>query len=97
MRPDATIEVRFKTTAEGGRQSDLIGAEFYACPFFVEGEAFDCRLLLDGRSIQLGQTYELPVKFLNAGLVLPKLLPGKPVTLWEGKDIAAGKVVRLGA
>lgn len=93
--PDAIIEVRFKTPDEGGRQGDVTGGEFYGCPLFVEGEAFDCRLLLSGRTLQLGETYELPVKFLNPGLVLPKLSPGKSVKLWEGKDIATGKVVRL--
>lgn len=67
-----------------------------ARPLFVEGEAFDCRLLLGGRILQLGQMYERPVKFLNPDLVLSKLSPGKPIKLWESKDIAKGKVVRLG-
>jgi hypothetical protein len=97
MKPDVVIEVRFKTTVEGGRQGDVQGAEYYACPLFVEGEGFDCRLLLGGCSLQLGQIYELPVKFLNPDFVLPKLSPGKPIKLWEGKDIATGKVVRIGA
>jgi hypothetical protein len=35
------------------------------------------------------------IKFLNPDLVLLKLSAGKPVTLWEGKDIAAGEVVRV--
>jgi hypothetical protein len=95
MKPDVIIEVRFKMASEGGRQGDILGGEFYGCPLFVEGEAFDCRLLLSGRTLQLGETYELPVKFLNPALVLPKLLPGKSVKLWEGKEIATGKVVRL--
>lgn len=94
MKPDAIIEVRFKTTAEGGREGAVVG-ELYGCPLFVDGEAFDCRLSLDGKTLQLGETYELPVKFLNPHLVLPKLSPGKPVKLWEGKEIATGKVLRL--
>ena len=69
--------------------------EFYGCPLFIEGEAFDCRLFLGGRTLQLGETYELPVKFLSPDLGLPKLSLGKSATLWEGKDIATGKVVRL--
>jgi hypothetical protein len=95
MKADAIIEVRFKTPDEGGRQGDVTGGEFYGCPLFVEGEAFDCRVLLSGRTLQLGETYELPITFLNPALVLPKLSPGKPVKLWEGKDIATGKIVRL--
>lgn len=96
MKPDAIIKVRFKTTAEGGREGNIVIKEIpYGCPLLVESEAFDCRLLVDGRTLQLGEAYELPVKFLNPDLALPKLSPGKTVRLWEGKDIAAGEVVRL--
>ena len=99
MNPDAFITVRFKTTAEGGRQGAIVIPErpeyHYGCPLFVDGEAFDCRLLITGQTLQLGETYELPIKFLNPDLAVSKLSPGKLVTLWEGKDIATGKVVRL--
>ena len=94
MKPDAIIEVRFKKTTEGGRESAIVG-DVYGCPLFVEGEGFDCRLLLTGKELQLGETYEIPVKFMNPDMVLPKLSIGKTITLWEGKDIATGKVVRF--
>jgi len=100
MKPDAFLQVRFKLTSEGGRRSDVgeppeMG-EFYACPLFIDGEGFDCRLLLHGRTIVLGQSYEIPVKFLSPDLVLPKLALGKTVALWEGKEIATGTVIGLG-
>jgi hypothetical protein len=94
MKADAIIEVRFKTAAEGGRQGDIVG-NYYGCPLVVDGEAFECRLPLDGKTLHLGETYELPVKFMNPDLVMPKLSPGVSVTLWEGKEIAAGKVISL--
>lgn len=96
MNPDITIEVRFKTPVEGGRLDPITGKQF-GCPMFVAGEAFDCRLLIGGRTLRLGETYEVPVQFLNAPLALSKVAPGKEVTLWEGKEIARGKVLRLGA
>jgi hypothetical protein len=96
MRPDAFIEVRLKTTAEGGRQGPIVIAKHpYGCPLLVDGEAFDCRLLIEGQTLELGSSYELPIKFFRPELALPKLSVGKSVTLWEGKDIATGKVVRL--
>ena len=96
MQPDAIIKVLFKTAAEGGRQGNVVIADKpYACVMFVDGEAFDCRFLVTDQTLQLGETYELPVKFLNPDLVLSKLSPGKPVRLWEGKDIATGEIVRL--
>lgn len=95
MKPDAVIEVRFKTPSEKGRQGAVVG-EVYGCPLFVDGEAFDCRIYLEGKTLDLGKTYEVGVKFLNPQLALPHLSPGKSIYLWEGKEIATGKVVRLG-
>jgi hypothetical protein len=96
MRPDIIIEVRFMTTNEGGRTGAImITTAPYGCPLFVDGEAFDCRFLLEDQILELGCTYEVPIKFLRPDLALPKLSIGFPVKLWEGKDIATGKVVRL--
>lgn len=94
MKPDAIINVRFFTLSEGGRNTAVEG-QFYACPLFVEGEGFDCRLLLGGRRLELGTTYEVPVKFLYRELALPKLTVGKDVLLWEGRNVAKGEVVKI--
>lgn len=94
MKPDATIRIRFKKTEENGRDSAVEGA-FYACPLFVDGQAFDCRLLLAGKRLELGEYYEMPVKFLSRDLALSKLEVGKEVVLWEGKDVANGIVLSL--
>ena len=94
MKPDVIVKLRFFTTAEGGRNTAVEG-QFYACPLFVDGQGFDCRLLLDGRRLELGSTYEVPVKFLHRELALPKLGVGKDVTLWEGRNVAQGQVVKI--
>ena len=94
MKPDAIINVRVLTTAEGGRSTAIEG-QFYACPLFVENEGFDCRLLLEGRRLELGTDYEVPVKFLYRELALPKLAAEKEVTLWEGRTVAKGLVVKV--
>lgn len=94
MSPDAYIDVKFRTTEEGGRKTPVAG-NYYACPMFIDGEGFDCRLLISGMSLALGTWYKVPVKFLNRDLALPNLVVGKVVTLWEGKDIADGKVLEI--
>lgn len=94
MKPDAIINLRFFTTTEGGRSTAVEG-QFYACPLFVENEGFDCRLLLEGRRLELGSTYEVPVKFLYRELALPKMSVGKEVLLWEGRNVAKGQVVKI--
>lgn len=94
MTPDAFLQVRFKTFDEGGRKTPIKG-EYYACPVFVDGEAVECRILVERRTLELGRWYELPVKFMNKDLILPKLNVGKAVILWEGRDIGSGKVLRF--
>lgn len=94
MTPDAYIEIRFRTTEEGGRKTPVTG-EFYACPLFIDDEAYDCRLLIKNMKLELGRFYEVPVKFLNRDLVVPKLFIGKGLILWEGKDVADGKVTHI--
>jgi len=94
MKPDVIINVRFLTPAEGGRNTAVEG-QFYACPLFVDSEGLDCRLLLEGRRLELGSTYEVPVKFLYRELALPKLAVGKDVLLWEGRNVAKGRVVKI--
>lgn len=94
MNPDAIITVRFLTAEEGGRHMAIEG-QYFACPLFVDNEGFDCRLLLDGQRIELGSTYEVPVKFLFRELALAKLAVGKEVLLWEGRNVARGQIVKI--
>ena len=95
MDGDVLIEVRFKRlTSEGGRKGAIVG-DRYGCPLFVDGEGFDCRIDTGGQSLILGETYVLAVKFMNPHLALPTVAIDKPITLWEGKEIAAGKIVQL--
>jgi hypothetical protein len=51
--------------------------------------------MIQGITLEFGKVYELPVKFLHAQLALAKLSVGQEIRLWEGRDIAFGKVVRL--
>jgi len=96
MQPDVIIRVRFKTHDEGGREHAIaVGEKPYGCPLLIGDDAFDCRILISDRTLQLGETYELPVKFLRPELALTRLSVGEPVRLWEGKEIAAGNVVRV--
>ncbi len=100
MNPDIYIKVRFKTSEEGGRKTSLkrktgLGLDFYGCPLMVDGKAYDCRLLIGDKEIELGKYYELPVKFLDRDLALPNLAVGKNITLLEGKEVAEGQVIKI--
>jgi hypothetical protein len=94
MKYDAMIEVRFRVAKEGGRQND-IKTDYYSCPVRIDGEYYDCRIFLNNITITLGETYILPIKFLDRQLALPNLSPEKRITLWEGKDIADGIIKEI--
>ena len=95
MNPDATIRIRLLTTKEGGRREAIEGPR-YGCPLMVNERGFDCRLVLqDSDLLELGNSYEVGVKFLNRESAVSELEVGKQVSLWEGKTIAVGEVVAL--
>ena len=78
MEPDVYIKVRLKTNEQGGRKTSVkrkmsLGVDFYACPLIVDDKAYDCRLLIGDKEIELGKYYEIPVKFLDKDAVLPNL------------------------
>ena len=98
--PDIYIKVRFKTSEEGGRKTSLkrktpLGPDFYGCPMMVDGKAYDCRLLIGDKEIELGKYYEIPVKFLDKDFALPNIAVGKNITLLEGKEVASGEVTKI--
>lgn len=100
MKPDIYIKVRFKTSEEGGRKTSVkrkthLGPDFYGCPLMVDGKAYDCRLLIGDKEIELGKYYEIPVKFLDKDLALPNLAVGKSIVLLEGKEVADGEVTKI--
>ena len=78
IEPHAIIRVRFKTPSEGGRQTDvsIAGDTLYACVMMMSGEAFDCRILVRDQTLELGESYDLPVAFLAGDQVTAKLSPG---------------------
>ena len=100
MKPDIYIKVRFKTSEEGGRKTSVkrktpLGPDFYGCPLMVDGKAYDCRLLIGDKEIELGKYYEIPVKFLDKDLALPNLVVGKNIVLLEGREVADGQVTKI--
>jgi hypothetical protein len=96
MKSDAIILLRLLTTTEGGRRTS-IQAEGYSCPIMInEQEGFDCRFVMsEPRLLELGNEYEIPVKFLDRSAALASLAEGTEVSLWEGKKIASGVVKKI--
>lgn len=95
MTAEAEIKVRFLTHAEGGRKAPIQGGK-YGCPLKVGENAFDCRFVLSGNEVfMLGETYQIPIKFLNPEAALLHLKQGSEIELWEGKTIAKGEIIKV--
>lgn len=96
LKPDIIAKIKLYTKQEGGRSKGIPPVQF-GCPFFFEGEYFDCRLLIDqlGISLELGNFATVPIKFLHPELIKPRLYPGKHFKLWEMKFIGEGEIVEV--
>jgi hypothetical protein len=89
------LRFRFYTTNEGGRRTPVGGPEvgFYSCPLIYDDQAFDCRILLSGDALQLGETYERPIVFLSRAEALRWFPLGRELTLWEGRPVGQGELI----
>ncbi len=94
MKEHALIDLRFRTESEGGRLTAVEGS-FYACPMFIDGKGFDCRIYLESKALQLGEIYTVAVKFLDIDGVQSRLKIGNKIVLWEGKDVADGSILKV--
>jgi len=96
---DAIVRVRFLLPSEGGRRSNLTllkSGVRYGCPLGVDGRYFDCRVLHEeDRVLALGEVHDLEVVFMNRDRALAAMSEGSPITLWEGRTVAAGEVMKI--
>ena len=96
--PDIIVDLKFYKTEETGRKTPT-SSTFFGCIFSINNDKHDCRLLLH----EVGQIWpgeskaDVPIKFLCPELVLPKLQKGSRFYLWEGKNIAEGKIKEIKA
>ncbi len=93
LTPDIIANIKFYSTENGGRKS-AISTNFYGCIFSLEDSKHDCRLLLENiGAVAPGENKKsVPIKFLCADLVIPKIKAGSKFYLWEGGNIAEGVV-----
>jgi hypothetical protein len=83
-------------TDAGGKAVTIPPVQF-RCPLLINGELFDCRLLLNqtGTSLSPGRTADVPIKFLYLDLVRNLLMPGAKFALWDMQNFADGTVLEV--
>ena len=95
--PDIIAEIALASVEDGGR-SVSTPSEWFGCPFVLpNGEHHDGRLDLSERAPMFpGESAVLPVKFLDARAVVPKIEVGAVLQLWEGRVIGSATVLAIG-
>ncbi|WP_152601951.1 MULTISPECIES: hypothetical protein [Burkholderia] len=98
VTPDIISRVTMYPTDAGGKSVTIPPIQ-YRCPFSVNGELFDCRLLLNqvGISLSPGCTADIPIKFLYLNLVKDMLIPGAQFALWDMGNFADGTILEVTA
>jgi len=96
IRPDIIARITLLPTDQGGKTKTIPAIQF-GCPIQLEGESFDCRLLLDqiDSSLAPGQTVTVPIKFLYSELARPRLKIGLLFTLHEIGKIGDGEILEI--
>lgn len=96
LQPDIIARVAMFPSNIGGRPVP-IPAVCYRCLLFIDGQGFDCRLLLDqiGHGLAPGDAAEVPIRFLSFDLVKNLLSPGAYFNLWEMRNFAEGEILQI--
>lgn len=96
IEPDIFVSLKFYSQDKGGRKIPT-PANFFSCIFVIDHGNHDARLLLETiGSINPGDEKEnVPVKFLCADLVIPKIKSGDKFYIRDGGVVAEGIVQKI--
>jgi hypothetical protein len=96
VTPDIIARVTMYPSDAGGKSSAIPPVQF-RCPLSINGELFDCRLLLNQAGVSLlpGCSTDIPIKFLYLDLVRDMLVPGAQFALWDMRNFAEGTILEV--
>jgi hypothetical protein len=95
IKPDLLADVTLYPTNEGGRGIPT-SPEWFGCPCMVQKEdssAWDCRLILLGRSMSPGETRRVGISFLSGEKAAQVFRAAGKFYLWEFRIIGEAIVV----
>ncbi len=96
MRIDAIVKVHFYKPGNGGLPKTF-SARTFRCPFQFGDALHEGGLLTNSMPIEPGQTYTLPLVFLQPDLVRPKLTVGMKIFLKNGfvKNLGEAEILEI--
>jgi hypothetical protein len=97
IKPEIRARIRLFSKQEGSPKNFPLCPPQYECPLYYKEQYYDCQLILDAfdRPLELGSSFEAPVKFMWPQAVAPKLRPGDSFCLWDEGIIGEGKITAI--
>lgn len=93
MRLDARIHLLLLPTLEGGRKDPIPTGIYHGIIMFDKSQGFDFRAYVED-PFSPGTARELDIAFLLPDKVSPLLPVGSSFTVWAGRVIGRGHVLR---
>src|SRR5688572_19439485 len=99
-----TARITLRPTQFGGRRGPILEGRDHRCTVFFKNipeltdQGYDCRLLLTAfaEPLEPGHTADgVPMAFLSASEVMPRLRIGTKFDLWEGNTIGEGEITAI--
>jgi hypothetical protein len=96
-KPEVSARIRLFSKQEGNPKHFPICPPLYECPLYYNDQYYDCQLILDkyDQPVELGTSFEAPVKLKWPQAILPKLKSGDSFCLWEDGIIGEGKITAV--
>lgn len=96
ITPDVFVNLKFYSQDNNGRSMPT-PANYFSCIFVIDHSNHDARLLLDkiGSICPGDENENVPVKFLCADLVIPKIKVGDKFYIRDGKVVAEGTISKI--
>ena len=95
IKPDLIADVTLYPTSQGGLKGPT-PTEWFGCPCMVDEDGsrgWDCRLLLDGRSMSPGETRRVGISFLSGEKAAQLFRIARKFYLWEMRIIGEAIVI----
>ena len=95
IKSEVIADIKLFSRQEANPKTFPLCPPLYECPLYYNEQYYDCQLILDAFEdpIELGASFEAPIKFLWPQAIVPRLKYGDTFCLWENGVIGAGKII----
>ena len=95
--PEVTARIRLFSKQEANPKTFPLSPALYECPLYYNEQYYDCQVVLDrfAHQIEMGTSFEAPIKFQWPPGIVARLKTGDSFCLWEDGIIGEGKITAV--